>query len=43
MLTEDKHMHLDSVFAIELVVLAIGIVQDVLFVLLRRVLFPTRA
>lgn len=40
MLTEDKHMHLDSVFAIQLMVLTIGLVQDALFVLLRRVLCP---
>ena len=40
MLTEDKHMHLDSVFAIQLVVLVIGMAQDGLFVLMRRVLCP---
>lgn len=40
MLAEDKHLHLDTVIALQLVVLSIGIGQDWLFVALRRVLCP---
>ncbi len=40
MLAEDKHIKLDAVFAIQLVVLAIGIAQDWGFVAIRRLLCP---
>jgi NitT/TauT family transport system permease protein len=40
MLAEDKHVKLDAVFAIQAVVVGIGIVQDWAFVALRRVLCP---
>ena len=40
MLSEDKHIRLDAVFAIQAVVLLIGVVQDGAFVLLRRTLCP---
>jgi NitT/TauT family transport system permease protein len=40
MLAEDKHIQLDAVFAIQAVVLGIGILQDWAFVGLRKVLCP---
>jgi NitT/TauT family transport system permease protein len=40
MLAEDKHIRLDAVFAIQLLVLAIGILQDWGLVLVRHVLCP---
>lgn len=40
MLAEDKHLKLDAVFAVQLVVLVIGILQDWLFVGLRKLLCP---
>jgi NitT/TauT family transport system permease protein len=40
MLAEDKHIKLDAVFAIQIVVLAIGILQDWGFVAIRRLLCP---
>lgn len=40
MLAEDKHIRLAAVFAIQALVLAIGIAQDWAFVALRRVLCP---
>jgi NitT/TauT family transport system permease protein len=40
MLAEDKHIKLDGVFAASAVVLAIGILQDWCFVLLKRALCP---
>ncbi len=40
MLAEDKHIRLDAVFAIQAVVLIIGVLQDWLFVGLRRLLCP---
>jgi len=40
MLAEDKHIALDAVFAIQLVVLAIGVVQDWAFAWVRRMLCP---
>lgn len=40
MLTEDKHVRLDAVFAIQIVVLAVGVVQDGCLLLLRRTLCP---
>jgi NitT/TauT family transport system permease protein len=40
MLAEDKHIRLDAVFAIQLLVLLIGIVQDWALVGLRRVVCP---
>jgi NitT/TauT family transport system permease protein len=40
MLAEDKHVNLAAVFAIQAVVVGIGIVQDWAFVALRRVLCP---
>jgi NitT/TauT family transport system permease protein len=43
MLAEDKHIKLDAVFAIQALVLAIGIAQDWLFVGLRRLMCPYAA
>jgi NitT/TauT family transport system permease protein len=40
MLAEDKHIKLDAVFAIQAVILVIGIAQDWALVALRRVLCP---
>ncbi len=40
MLAEDKHIKLDAVFAIQVVVLAIGILQDWAFVGVRKALCP---
>ena len=40
MLAEDKHILLDAVFAIQLVVLLIGIVQDWAIVGVRKILCP---
>lgn len=40
MLAEDKHIKLDAVFAIQLVVLGIGILQDWMFVGIRKLLCP---
>jgi NitT/TauT family transport system permease protein len=40
MLAEDKHLHLDTVFALQFVVLAIGIAQDASFVWLRHIVCP---
>jgi NitT/TauT family transport system permease protein len=40
MLAEDKHMRLDAVAAIQVVVLVLGIVQDALFLLLRKTVCP---
>ena len=40
MLAEDKHLKLDAVFAIQTVVLLIGVLQDWAFVGLRRLLCP---
>lgn len=40
MLAEDKHIRLDAVFAVQLVVLVIGVVQDFLLLLLRRAICP---
>lgn len=40
MLAEDKHIRLESVFALQFVVLLIGVVQDWLFVRLRKFLCP---
>ena len=40
MLAEDKHLHLDTVFALQFVVLAIGIAQDAGFVFVRRFVCP---
>lgn len=40
MLAEDKHIRLDAVFAVQFVVLGIGIVQDWALLLLRRALCP---
>src|SRR5579863_7926215 len=40
MLAEDKHIRLDAVFAIQLLVLAIGIVQDWALVWVRHLLCP---
>lgn len=39
-LADDKHLRLDAVFAIDIVVIGIGIAQDWGFVLLKRVLCP---
>lgn len=43
MLAEDKHIKLDAVFAIQAIVLAIGILQDWAFVAARRALCPYAA
>jgi len=41
LLNEDKHMHLDSVFALQGAVLVVGLLfQDALFVLIRRAMCP---
>jgi NitT/TauT family transport system permease protein len=40
MLTEDKHIRLDAVFAIQLLVLVIGVIQDWCLLLLRKTLCP---
>jgi NitT/TauT family transport system permease protein len=40
MLSQDKHLHLDSVFAILFVVLTVGVAQDAFLVFLRRTLCP---
>jgi len=40
MLAEDKHVALDAVFAIQLLVLAVGVLQDLALSWLRRVLCP---
>ena len=40
MLAEDKHIRLDAVFAVQLLVLGIGIIQDWALLLLRRVVCP---
>jgi len=40
MLAEDKHIALDAVFAIQLLVLAVGVLQDWAFVWLRKILCP---
>lgn len=40
MLAEDKHIRLDAVFAVQLVVLCIGIVQDWALLLIRKLLCP---
>ena len=40
MLAEDKHIKLDAVFAIQVVVLAIGVLQDWGFVAIRKMLCP---
>jgi NitT/TauT family transport system permease protein len=40
MLAEDKHIRLDAVFAIQVVVLLIGIVQDWAILALRKILCP---
>jgi NitT/TauT family transport system permease protein len=40
MLTEDKHIRLAAVFAIQLIVLLIGVLQDWAIVLLRKTLCP---
>lgn len=40
MLAEDKHIKLDAVFAIQAVVLGIGILQDWMFVGIRKMLCP---
>lgn len=40
MLTEDKHIRLDAVFAVQILVLTIGVLQDWALVGLRRVLCP---
>jgi NitT/TauT family transport system permease protein len=40
MLAEDKHIRLDAVFAIQIVVLLIGVLQDWALLLLRKVLCP---
>jgi NitT/TauT family transport system permease protein len=43
MLAEDKHIRLDAVFAVQLVVLFIGIVQDWALLLIRKLLCPYAA
>lgn len=43
MLAEDKHVKLDAVFAIQAVVLAIGVLQDWGFVAIRKMLCPYAA
>jgi NitT/TauT family transport system permease protein len=40
MLAEDKHIRLDAVFAVQALVLGIGVVQDVLLLGVRRLLCP---
>jgi len=40
MLAEDKHIALDAVFAIQLLVLVVGVLQDWAFVWLRKILCP---
>lgn len=40
MLAEDKHIRLDAVFAIQVVVLGVGILQDFLFRFIRQILCP---
>lgn len=40
MLAEDKHIRLDAVFAIQIVVLCVGIAQDFAFVWLKKILCP---
>lgn len=40
MLAEDKHLHLDTVLALQLMVLAIGITQDAGFVAIRKIICP---
>ncbi len=40
MLAEDKTLHLDTVFALQAVVLAIGVAQDAAFVWVRRIICP---
>lgn len=40
MLTEDKHLHLDMVFALQLVVLAIGVGQDAILRVFRGIVCP---
>jgi len=40
MLAEDKHMRIDAVMAIQIVVLVLGVLQDAALVLLRKTLCP---
>jgi len=40
MLAEDKHIALDAVFAIQILVLVVGVLQDWAFVWLRKILCP---